>query len=129
MKIIKQICIILLFYVLGEMLAFLISAIIPSIFIPGTVLGLVLLVISLNFRIVKMEHVETVGTFLTSNMAFFFVPVAVSVISYLDLFQHVIVKIIVICVISIIVSFLAVVYSIKLTLWIQNKIRRGEENV
>lgn len=129
MKIIKQICIILLFYVIGEMLAFIISSIAPSIFIPGTVLGMLLLLLFLNFRIVKIDQVETVGTFLTSNMAFFFVPVAVSVISYLDILEQVIAKVIIICVISIIVSFLAVVYSIKLTLFIQKKLKRGEENV
>ena len=125
MKIIKQICIILLFYVMGELIAALIAAIIPSIFIPGTIIGLALLLIFLNLRIVKVEQVESVGNFLTNNMAFFFVPVAVSVISYLDILEHVIVKILIICVISIILSFLAVVYSIKLTLFIQKKIKGG----
>ena len=129
MKIIKQICIILLFYVLGEALAWLISVIIPSFFIPGTVLGLLLLLVSLNLRVVKIDQVETVGNFLTNNMAFFFVPVAVSVISYLDILQNVIVKILIICVISIIVSFLAVVYSIKITVKIQNWLKGSGSNV
>lgn len=125
MKIIKQICIILGFYILGEILAYLVSLIVPSIFIPGTIIGLLLLLLFLSVRLIKIEHIDTVGGFLTNNMAFFFVPVAVSVISYLDILKSVIFKIIIICTISIIISFLAVVYSIKLTMWIQKK-ARGE---
>lgn len=71
MKIIKQIFVILLFYILGEILAYLISLVLPSVYIPGTILGLLLLVGVLISGKLSMDYVDDVGTFLTSNMVFF----------------------------------------------------------
>ena len=42
--------------------------------IPGSVIGMVLLFLALHFNIIKMEQVDEVGTWLTDNMAIFFVP-------------------------------------------------------
>ena len=41
---------------------------------PASVIGLVLLFIALCTGIVKLEQVETVGTALTNNISFLFVP-------------------------------------------------------
>jgi len=121
MKIIKQIFVILMFYVLGEMVALGIRAIFPSLFVPGTIIGLGLLLMALGSRLLKLEHVDDVGSFLTSNMAFFFIPAAVSVLEYMNLLQSSITKIILIIVISIIFSFFMVTLSIKGTLYLQKK--------
>jgi len=121
MKIMKQIFFILLFYILGELLSRLIRFALPSIFIPGTILGMILLVVALCRKWVKLEHVEDVGNFLTSNMAFFFIPAAVGVMEYFDLLKTDLFKILILVVVSLIISFFAIMGSVKLTVYLQKK--------
>ena len=52
---------------------------------PASVIGLVLLFIALCTGIVKLEQVETVGTALTNNISFLFVPAGISVINSLPI--------------------------------------------
>ena len=51
---------------------------------PASVVGLVLLFIALCTGIVKLGEVESVGTALTNNIGFLFVPAGISVINSLD---------------------------------------------
>jgi len=130
-KIIRQIFIILLFFVLGEIVSLAITAIIPSVFLPGSIIGMILLLIALVTKVVKIDDVDEVGTFLTNNMAFFFIPAAVSVMEYFDLLQSVAIQILLICIISVIITFFIVGYVVKLTVYLQSKYssNKGEENV
>lgn len=68
---------ILLFYFLGEMLSKLIHG-----FIPGSVLGMVLLFLALFFKILNPENVRSAATTITKNMAVFFVPAGVGLMVY-----------------------------------------------
>ena len=52
---------------------------------PASVIGLVLLFIALCTGIVKLGQVETVGTALTNNIGFLFVPAGISVINSLPI--------------------------------------------
>jgi len=130
LKIIKQIFIILLFYVIGEVLSFLLSNIFTKIYFPGTILGLIIFLLFLlnkKIKIVKLEDVDEVGSFLTNNMAFFFIPAAVSVVEYFEVLQANFIKIVVIIIISLLISFIAITYTIKLTIYIQQKfLKQGE---
>jgi holin-like protein len=74
---------ILLFYFLGQMLSLLIHG-----FIPGSVLGMILLFLSLFFNILKPEYVKQTATVITKNMAVFFVPAAVGLMAYADLLSN-----------------------------------------
>jgi holin-like protein len=74
---------ILLFYFLGEMFSLLIRG-----FIPGSVLGMVLLFLSLFFKIIKPENVKDTAITITKNMAVFFVPAAVGLMAYGDILSH-----------------------------------------
>lgn len=125
MKIIKQIFIILLFFVLGEIIAFALKTLIPSIFVPGTIIGMLLLLIALVTKVIKIEEVDDVGSFLTNNMAFFFIPAAVSVLEYMDILKSVVVQVLLICIISVIVTFFIVGFTIKLTIYLQSKFKGG----
>lgn len=69
MKIVKGICIILGFLALGEATSLLIKH-----FIPGSVLGMILLFLALTFKIVHSETIRPVAEFLTKNMGIFFLP-------------------------------------------------------
>jgi holin-like protein len=71
---------ILLFYFLGEMLSLLIQG-----FIPGSVLGMVLLFLCLFFKIIKPDNVKDVSIVITKNMAVFFVPAGVGLMVYAEL--------------------------------------------
>ena len=46
---------------------------------PASVYGLVLLLLALNFRLIKLEDVKEVGTYLTGIFPLLFVPAAAGV--------------------------------------------------
>ncbi len=71
---------ILLFYLLGEGLSS-----ITGNFIPGSVLGMLLLFGALALKIVKPGSVDTVAKALIANMVIFFLPPAVGMMTSLDL--------------------------------------------
>lgn len=56
-----------------------------NLLIPGNVLGMILLFLSLYFKIVKLKDIEKVANGLIKILSFLFVPVAVGIILYLDI--------------------------------------------
>lgn len=74
---IKGLFFIFLYYFLGEMLSRLIGG-----FMPGSVLGMILLFLSLLFKVLKPSYVKDAATVITKNMAVFFVPAGVGLMSY-----------------------------------------------
>ncbi|MFW9598231.1 MAG: CidA/LrgA family protein [Paludibacter sp.] len=80
---------ILLFYFLGETFSYFIGG-----FIPGSVIGMVLLFAALYFKILKPEYVRSVATTITKNMAVFFIPAAVGLMAYASLFANSLITII-----------------------------------
>lgn len=79
----QQIFCILLFYAFGEALSILIGH-----FIPGSVLGMMLLFAGLKAGIVRPDQVDQAASFLTKNMGIFFVPAGVGLITLLDLIRE-----------------------------------------
>lgn len=73
-KYIFQFARILAFCFLGEIL----HAVLP-LPVPASVYGLVLLLMALNFKLVKLEDVKEVGTYLTGIFPLLFVPAAAGV--------------------------------------------------
>ncbi|APZ49143.1 murein hydrolase regulator LrgA [Jeotgalibaca sp. PTS2502] len=86
MKIIKQLFWIFLFSLIGELVSKTIASVVA---IPGSVIGMVLLFIALHFKWLKMEKVDEVGTWLTDNMAIFFVPAGVGLMTNFDVLADV----------------------------------------
>lgn len=78
MKIIKQLFWIFLFSFIGEFLSILLANFIP---IPGSVLGMILLFFALHFNFLELSAVDEVGSWLTENMAIFFVPAGVGLMT------------------------------------------------
>jgi len=66
---IKGIFIILLYYFIGECISYLIHG-----FIPGSIIGMMLLFISLYLKIIHPHDVDTTANAITKNMAIFFIP-------------------------------------------------------
>ena len=66
----------LLFYFLGECLGRLTGG-----FIPGSVIGMVLLFVALHFGLVRKEDVRGAATFLLDHILLFFIPVCVGLMT------------------------------------------------
>lgn len=83
MKIFRQLCIIFGILLLGHVFQQ-----ITGFPIPGTVLGLIILLICLLTGIVKIDMIEDISKFFLDNLAFFFVPGGVGLISSLGLIKN-----------------------------------------
>jgi holin-like protein len=100
MRIIKQLGMIFCFGFAGEIL----TALFP-VCLPASVLGLFLMLICLGLRILKPEQLGETADFLNANMAFFFLPVAVSVLNIYGEIKAVVFRLLVICVACTIFTF------------------------
>lgn len=75
MKIIKGIGILLVFLALGEVVSHFIGH-----FLPGSVIGMLLIFSALLLKIVKPEDIRTAADYLTGNMTILFVPAFAGII-------------------------------------------------
>jgi len=107
---------ILFFYFVGELLSLLING-----FLPGSIVGMILLFLSLFFKILDPENVRSAATTITKNMAVFFVPAAVGLMAYAELVSQNAVAI----VLAITVSTLLTIVSVAL---VQEKMEKNRKN-
>lgn len=103
MKIFNQLGIILGIWAGGEIISSLFNSIIN---IPGTIIGMIILFLFLQFKVIKEDTIKEVTDFLLNNMAIFFVPAGVSLIQSLGLItENIVVLILCITVATIIIMF------------------------
>ena len=69
-------------------------------FIPGSVIGMVLLFLALAFKVVKPCHVNKISKLLTDNMGLFFLPAGVGLMTSIGVISHYWAVILISCVIS-----------------------------
>lgn len=81
-RIIVQIGILNIFYYMGVGIVSLLH--LP---LPGSVIGLLLLALSLNFKIIKVEYIQDGAGFLIGILTLFFIPATVGVIDYPELWS------------------------------------------
>lgn len=74
MKLYVQLMIIFSISLIGEGISYLFH--LP---IPGSIIGLVLLFLVLQFKMIRLRHVSMVGNFLLANMTILFLPPAVGI--------------------------------------------------
>ncbi|QSB08059.1 CidA/LrgA family protein [Lysinibacillus fusiformis] len=79
-RIIVQIGILTIFYYMGVGIVSYLH--IP---LPGSVIGLLLLALSLNFKLIKVEYIQDGAGFLIGILTLFFIPATVGVIDYPEL--------------------------------------------
>lgn len=108
--------IILSAYFLGELIRVFLH--IP---IPGNVLGMIILFISLCTGIVKVEMIEETCDFLLSHLSFFFIPAGVALMASFTAIRDNLFAILAICILSTVVVMLSTAYTIKL-------LKRGEKD-
>lgn len=100
MEILFQILIIFGFAFIGDSITSLFQ--LP---IPGSIIGLVGLFLALQFKIVKLERIETVGNWLKNNLAFLFVPPTVGIMAYFDVLKTSWLDILIVLMVSTLVTY------------------------
>ena len=91
MKLIYQLCVILLISFIGEILRLLIP--LP---IPASIYGLLIMLFCLKMKIIKLDKVKKVGYFLIEIMPLMFIPAAVGLISVWDELSGILLPVIII---------------------------------
>ena len=125
MKIFKQLLIIIGFSLFGILISYLLS--LGNVNFPGSIIGMVFLFIFMMIKIVKIKDVDEVGKFFIDNMGIFFVPAAITILNRLEILNQYWWKFIIILLVGFVVSFTATYYSVKLTLYLQNKCREKKK--
>ena len=118
MKILLQIGVVFGLY----WVSLLIEALLPIPF-PASVISLLLLLLLLFLKVLKVEHIREKADFLLNNLGFFFVPVSVSIMNYVDVLRTCAVPFLVI---STVVTFAATVGAVRLTCRLMDR-RKGAE--
>ncbi|QIL45818.1 CidA/LrgA family protein [Vagococcus coleopterorum] len=77
MKLFKEFLLIISFTFLGEIISK-----VGHLPVPGSVIGMLLLFAGLYFKVVKLDDVDTVGTFLLDNLSILFLPAGVGIMVY-----------------------------------------------
>lgn len=111
----KEVCYILFFYFTGEGLSFCIDG-----FVPGSVIGMMLLFTALVFKRIEPAHIKKTATWLTDNMGLFFLPAGVGLMNALGVISRYWAVILTACTVSTILVIVTVA-------WVQQKLGGEEE--
>ena len=103
MKVFNQLAIILGIWVVGEYISSMISS---FVLIPGSIIGMILLFLMLQFKIISIESIDSISGFFLDNMALFFVPAGVSLIKSMNLIKQ-----------NIILLVLAIFVTTAIVMW------------
>ena len=125
MRIFKQLVIIIGFALLGTLVSYLLS--LANVNFPGSLIGMILLFIFLIVGVVKVHSIDEVSKFFIDNMGIFFVPGAVLILNKLELISTIWWKLTIIIFAAFIISFTATYWSVKLTLYLQNRKKVNKE--
>ena len=87
-----------------------------------------LLLLCLLSGVLKAEHIQEKSDFLLANMAFFFIPAGVNVINYLDILRASWLPLLVICLVTMVITFAATALSIRLTVQLLHKKEGGRKH-
>ena len=85
---------------LGELIVWL-----TGVPVPSSIIGMLLLTVALQLKIVKLRYVEGVADFLVKNLGFFFVPAGIGVMEHFDLIAEQWMPIVLAAALSVVVVF------------------------
>ncbi|MEK4228581.1 CidA/LrgA family holin-like protein [Solibacillus sp. FSL H8-0538] len=80
LRIMAQIAILFVYYYIGTLIVDF-----TGIIIPGSIIGLVLLWLTLYFKLIKVEFIQDGAGFLLAFLTLFFIPSTVAVVNYPEL--------------------------------------------
>ena len=95
MKFFRESILILSIYFAGEIISKLLN--LP---VPGNIIGMILLFLLLNSKILKVEKIETLSNFFLDHLAFFFIPASVGLMTSFGALKGSILKIVILIVLS-----------------------------
>lgn len=72
--------------------------------LPGSLVGMLMLLVLLQLRIVRLEHVSTISDFLLGHLPFFFIPAGVALMAIFPMIQEIWPLIIILCIITTILT-------------------------
>ncbi len=121
MNILGQITLVFGLCFLGEIVAY----ILPVQF-PASVIAMIFLFVLLVAKAVKKDHVESITSFFTGNMALFFIPATVAIVKSYDIFKDYMWQFLFVCFITTVVTFLATAYTVMLVMKFMKK-KEGDE--
>jgi len=121
MKYIKQFAVLVLICLIGE----LIVNFLPFSF-PGNIMAMILLTGLLVSRVVKEEYIKETSEFLLEVIGLFIVPVSVGIIAHFELIRSVWIQLLLISLITLILTFASCAFTIRLTMKIINRKKKGE---
>lgn len=122
MDIYKEFMYILIFSILGEMIAKAIR--LPF---PGSVIGMLLLFLSLELKIISLNKIEKVGNFLLANLAILFIPAGVGIMTKFNLIKNIWLSFLLLNVITTIISLILIA---KIVEFIKNRFEsKGDRDV
>jgi holin-like protein len=98
LKTLRQLGIVLLILSIGQIIQSKFN-----LFVPGTILGMIILLVLLLLKVIKLKWVESITNVLLDNISIFFVPANVGVMVYLSQIKDVWAKLLLIAIISTIV--------------------------
>ena len=91
---------------------------------PASVISLLLLLLLLLARVIRVEHIREKSDFLLGNLAFFFVPVSVSIMNYAGLIRQHAAAFLTVCAVSTVLTYAATAWAVRLTIRLMG---RGKE--
>ena len=113
MKYLKQFGIIMGVTCIGEILKYFIP--LPN---PGSIYGLVLMLILLSTKVIKLEQVKETGEFLVEIMPVMFIPAGVGLLTSWGQLKSMLIPV---CVITVVTTFLVMIVTGKVTDFVISK--------
>lgn len=93
--------------------------------IPGSIIGMFLLLLALLFGLVKEKHLAKAGDFLLENMTFFFIASIVGLLGYIQLVSSIWLELIVVNLVSFFLCYAAASWSVVGVNALMRRVRRG----
>jgi holin-like protein len=92
---------------------------------PAGIIALFLVFLMLLTGLLRLEHIREKSDFLLSNMVFFLIPSSVNMINYFGLVKENVLKLILICVISMVITFGVTALTVNMVLVLVRRFSGG----
>lgn len=116
MKLLREMLLILAVYFVGDFISK--GLHLP---LPGNILGMLILLLLLCTKIVKVEHVDNVSTFLLDHLAFLFIPAGVGVLNAMNVLKGNITNLLIIVITSTMLIMAVTGITVELVMKTMNK--------
>ncbi|MDQ0086664.1 holin-like protein [Paenibacillus anaericanus] len=123
MRIIAQVVLLYLFYLLGDYLQQLLH--LP---IPGSIVGLLLLFVLLLCKIIPVKWIEDGSTTVIAYLPLFFIPATAGIVNHMDIFSGRGLLLIVIIIVSSVLTMVAAAHSSHWIAMLSKKSKREKGN-